>query len=378
MKIELKEITIREVVENYIDSNEEGVYGYNGKLNIRPKYQREFVYDEKKRNAVIETIQKNFPLNVMYWVKNDNGTFEVLDGQQRTISFCQYVNGDFSINEKFFHNLTETEKNQILDYKLMIYICEGNDKEKLDWFKIINIAGEQLMPQELRNAVYTGSWLTSAKTFFSKSNCVAYLLAKDYVVGSPIRQEYLQTAISWINKGKIEEYMSLHQHDVNANELWLYFKNIIDWVKITFPTYRKEMKGLNWGELYEKYSDKPYDIKILEMQVEELMQDFGVTNKKGIFECVLGNLKDTKLLNIRIFDERTKQIVYKHQTEDAIKKGVSNCPLCAIGNDSNKTRIWELSEMDADHVAAWSKGGSTDIKNCQMLCKTHNRAKGNK
>ena len=247
MKIELHEIPVREVTENYVDNAEEGVIGYDGKLNIRPKYQREFIYDEKKRNAVIDTIQKDFPLNVIYWVKNDDGTFEVLDGQQRIISFCQYVIGDFSISNRAFHNLTHTEKEQILDYNLMIYFCEGNDKEKLDWFKIINIAGEKLTDQELRNAVYTGEWLTNAKSIFSKSNCAAYLLSKDYVSGSPIRQEVLQTALSWKSAGEIEKYMSIHQHDPNANELWAYFKNVIEWVLLTFTTYRKEMKGLNWG-----------------------------------------------------------------------------------------------------------------------------------
>ena len=217
MKIELNEISIREVAENYVDNAEDGVVGYNGKLNIRPKYQREFVYDEKQRNAVIDTIRKGFQLNVMYWVKNEDGTYEVLDGQQRTISFCQYINGDFSIENRAFHNLTKTEQDLILDYKLMIYFCEGNDKEKLDWFKIINIAGEKLTDQELRNAVYTGPWLTNAKLHFSKTNCAAYLLAKDYVNGSPIRQEYLETALSWVNNGNVEEYMSIHQHDPNAN-----------------------------------------------------------------------------------------------------------------------------------------------------------------
>jgi len=239
MKIELHKIRVSDVAKNYVDNEEEGVIGYNGKLNIRPKYQREFVYDEKKRNAVIETIHSGFPLNVMYWVDNGDGTFEILDGQQRTVSFCQYINGDFSINAdghaKAFHNLTETEKKQILDYELMIYFCEGNDKEKLDWFKIINIAGEKLFDQELRNAVYTGTWLTDAKLIFSKSNCAAYNLSKDYVNGSPIRQEILEIALKWRSEGEIEKYMSAHQHDPNANELWTYFKNVIDWVKLTFP-----------------------------------------------------------------------------------------------------------------------------------------------
>ena len=270
MKIELKEILIKDVAKNYVDSAEEGVVGYDGKLNIRPKYQREFVYDEKKRNAVIDTIRKGFPLNVMYWVKNEDGTFEVLDGQQRTISFCQYINGDFSIDNRAFHNLTKTEQDLILNYKLMIYFCEGNDKEKLDWFQIINIAGEKLTDQELRNAVYTGPWLTNAKTHFSKSNCAAYLLAKDYVSGSPIRQEYLETALEWINNGNIEEYMSKNQHKPNANELWTYFRNVIEWVKLTFTTYRKEMKGINWGALYNQFKDVTYDTNKLEKEIQNI------------------------------------------------------------------------------------------------------------
>ena len=311
MKIELKEILIKDVAKNYVDSAEEGVVGYDGKLNIRPKYQREFVYDEKKRNAVIDTIRKGFPLNVMYWVKNEDGTFEVLDGQQRTISFCQYINGDFSIDNRAFHNLTKTEQDLILNYKLMIYFCEGNDKEKLDWFQIINIAGEKLTDQELRNAVYTGPWLTNAKTHFSKSNCAAYLLAKDYVSGSPIRQEYLETALEWINNGNIEDYMSRNQHKPNANELWTYFRNVIEWVKLTFTTYRKEMKGINWGALYNQFKDVTYDTNKLEKEIQELMIDDDVTNKKGIYIYVL--TRNEKYLNIRAFTDNQKRSAYERQ-----------------------------------------------------------------
>lgn len=360
MKIELKEITIREVSKNYIDNAEEGVIGYDGKLNIRPKYQREFVYDEKKRNAVIDTINKGFPLNVMYWVKNEDGTFEVLDGQQRTISFCQYVNNDFSLNDKYFHNLTKPEQDKILDYKLMIYFCEGNDKEKLDWFKIINIAGEKLTDQELRNAVYTGPWLTSAKTYFSKNNCAAYLLAKDYVTGSPIRQEYLETAISWINNDKVEEYMSTHQHKPNANELWTYFKNVIDWVKLTFPVYRREMKGINWGPLYNEFKDKTFDTNKLEEEIKKLMIDDDVTNKKGIYFYVL--TRNEKHLNIRSFTESQKRAAYEKQN------GI--CKNCG--------KYFELNEMEADHITPWHSGGQTSNDNCQMLCRECNRRKSAK
>lgn len=360
MKIELKEIFIRDVANGYKNEEENGVVGYDGKLNIRPKYQREFVYDEKKRNAVIDTIRKGFPLNVMYWVKNEDGTFEVLDGQQRTISFCQYINGDFSIDNRAFHNLTKTEQDLILNYKLMIYFCEGNDKEKLDWFKIINIAGEKLTDQELRNAVYTGPWLTSAKTHFSKSNCAAYLLAKDYVSGSPIRQEYLETALVWINNGNIEEYMSTHQHQPNANELWTYFRNVIEWVKLTFTTYRREMKGINWGALYNQFKDNTYDTDKLENEIQTLMMDDDVTNKKGIYTYVL--TRNEKYLNIRTFTDNQKRSAYERQ------KGI--CKNCG--------EHFDIKEMEADHITPWHAGGQTSAENCQMLCRECNRRKSGK
>jgi len=359
MKIDLHELTIRDVAENYIDNDEEGVVGYNGKLNIRPKYQREFVYDDKKRNAVIDTIRKNFPLNVMYWVISDDGTFEVLDGQQRTISFCQYIDGVFSIENRAFHNLTETEKNQILDYKLMIYFCEGNDKEKLDWFKIINIAGEKLSDQELRNAVYTGTWLTSAKSIFSKSNCPAYLLSKDYVSGSPIRQEILEIAIKWLSEDAIEDYMSKHQHDPNANELWTYYKNVIDWVTITFITYRKEMRGIDWGKLYNTHKRELLDTRQLDHEITQLMIDDDVTNLKGIYPYVLN--RQEKHLNIRAFSNSQKRQAFERQ------KGI--CPICKLH--------FEIERMEADHITPWSEGGKTSTENCQMLCKDCNRRKSN-
>jgi len=360
MKVELNEITVSEVAANYVDNAEEGVIGYGGKLNIRPKYQREFIYDEKKRNAVIDTIRKEFPLNVIYWVKNDDGSFEVLDGQQRTISFCQYVKGDFSIDNRAFHNLTNTEQKQILDYKLMVYFCEGNDKEKLDWFKIINIAGERLTDQELRNAVYTGTWLTNAKSIFSKSNCAAYLLSKDYVSGSPIRQDILQAALSWISTGEIEKYMSVHQHDPNANELWTYFKNVIDWVRLTFTTYRKEMKGINWGELYDKFKGEIFNTDKLEQEIQVLMMDDDVTKKSGIYPYVL--TRNEKYLSIRAFTENQKREAYERQ------KGI--CKKCG--------KHFELKEMEADHITPWIKGGKTISENCQMLCLECNRRKSGK
>lgn len=357
MKIELHEIPIYEVTKNYVDNAEEGVIGYGGKLNIRPKYQREFVYDEKKRNAVIDTIFKNFPLNVMYWVKNDDNTFEVMDGQQRTISFCQYVNGEFSVNNRAFHNLTETEKEKILNYKLMVYFCEGNDKEKLDWFKIINIGGEKLTAQELRNAIYTGTWLSDAKLKFSKSNCPAYLLSKKYVNGSPIRQDILETAVKWISNNEIENYMSIHQHEPNANELWTYFRNVIEWIELTFITYRKEMKGVNWGSLYDEFKNKIFNTIKLEQEIKTLMIDDDVTNKKGIYTYVL--TRNEKFLNIRAFSESQKRSAYEKQY------GI--CKKCG--------KHFELNEMHADHITPWNKGGKTTPENCQMLCADCNRLK---
>ena len=309
MKIELQKISVREVVDGYKDSHEEGVVAYSGKLDIRPKYQREFVYTGKQRDAVIETIKNGFPLNVMYWVKTDQGNFEVLDGQQRTISIGQYVNGDYSVDFNgrlaMFHNLTKEEQEKILNYELMIYFCEGTDKERLDWFRIINIAGEKLTDQELRNAVYTGPWLSDAKLKFSKSNCAAYLLANDggqLVSGSPIRQEYLQTALSWINDGKIEDYMAKHQHDKNAEELWEYFQDVIAWTRKTFINYRREMSSVSWGELYNKFKDKKLNADKLEAEIKGLMQDEDVTKKSGIYPYVL--TQNEKFLNIRAFTDK--------------------------------------------------------------------------
>ena len=360
MRIELHELTVREIAENYLDSAENGVTAYNGRLNIRPKYQREFVYDEKKRNAVIETIVKGFPLNVMYWVKNSNDEFEVLDGQQRTISFCQYVTGDFSLNNRTFHNLTAPEQQQILDYKLMVYFCEGNDKEKLDWFQTINIAGEKLTMQELRNATYTGSWLSDAKLKFSKTQCAAYLMASDYMTGSPIRQEYLETALKWISNDQIEAYMSSHQHDPNANELFFYFRSVIDWVANTFTKYRKEMKGLPWGTLYNQFKNIIVDTQKLEEEITSLMADDDVTNKKGIYMYVL--TRQEKHLSVRAFDNRMKRTAYEKQ------KGL--CRQC--------NQHFAIEQMEADHITPWSQGGKTLSENCQLLCKECNRRKSDR
>ena len=363
MKIDLHRIPIRDVIAGYKDSAEEGVVAYSGKLDIRPKYQREFVYTGKQRDAVIKTIKNGFPLNVMYWVKTDQCNFEVLDGQQRTISIGQYVNGDFSLNDRFFHNLTDEEKDQILNYDLMIYFCGGTDKERLDWFRIINIAGEKLSDQEIRNAVYTGPWLSDAKLKFSKTHCAAYLLAKDggqLVRGSPIRQEYLETALSWINDGKIEDYMARHQHNTSADELWEYFQNVIAWVRATFTNYRREMSGVEWGKLYNEFKDKKLDADEFETEIKELMQDEDVTKKSGIYSYVL--TRQEKYLSIRAYTKKIKREAYERQ------KGI--CPICK--------KTFEIEEMEADHIKPWHEGGKTVSENCQMLCKQDNRTKSGK
>ena len=363
MKIELDRLTIRDVVAGYKDNAEEGVVAYDGKLDIRPKYQREFVYKDKQRSAVIETVRQNFPLNVMYWMVKEDGGYEVLDGQQRTISISQYVNGEFSLNERYFHNLTVEEKNQILDYKLMIYFCEGTDKERLDWFKTINIAGEKLTDQEIRNAVYTGPWLSDAKLKFSKPNCAAYRLANDsgsLLKGSPIRQEYLETALSWINHGNVAAYMAKHQHSGDANELWEYFQHVIAWTRQTFPKYRKEMERVNWGELYDQFKDKKLNPSKLETEVTELMEDEDVSNKSGIYSYVLTGKE--KNLNIRAFDKKMKREVYERQ------KGM--CVVC--------DKQFAIENMEADHITPWHDGGKTIAKNCRMLCKQCNREKSGK
>ena len=360
MKIELNKIPIHKVIADYKDSAEEGVMAFDGKLNIRPKYQREFVYKEKQRNAVIETIKNNFPLNVMYWMIREDGGYEVLDGQQRTISIGQYVNGDFSLNDFFFHNLTKEEQDKILDYELMIYFCEGTDKERLDWFRIINIAGEKLTDQEIRNAVYTGPWLSDAKLKFSKTNCAAYLLASDggsLLKGSPIRQEYLEAALSWINNEEVADYMAKHQHDSNADELWNYFQNVIAWVRKTFTNYRKEMSGVNWGDLYNQFKDKKLNANKLETDIAELMQDEDVTKKSGIYPYVL--TRQEKYLSIRAFTDKMKREAYEKQ------KGI--CMKCK--------KRFEIEEMEADHIKPWHEGGKTISENCQMLCKEDNRTK---
>lgn len=355
MKIELKEITVAELTKDYQDNQDNGVIGYGGKLDIRPPFQREFVYGDKERKAVIDTLQKDFPLNVMYWAVRDDGNFEVIDGQQRTISICQFVNKDFSVNGLGFHNLTNDKQQKILDYKLMVYFCSGKDSEKLDWFETINIAGKELTPQELKNAVYSGSWVTDAKRYFSKNSRPK--LGDEYMGGSANRQEYLEAAIAWISDGDVQGYMSQNQHESNANELWLYFQAVISWVKATFPKYRKEMKGAPWGNLYNEFKNQKFDPKKLEEEITTLMLDEDVETKKGIYQFVL--TRKEKYLNVRAFSDNQKREAFERQ------KGV--CVKC------NST--FELSEMESDHITPWYLGGKTTAQNCQMLCKHDNRIK---
>lgn len=360
MQIELHKITVRDLTNGYADNAEKGVCAYGGKLDVRPPYQREFVYKDKQRDAVIDTLTQGFPLNVMYWATREDGTFEIIDGQQRTISICQYVNGDFAFDMRYFHNLQPDEKKKILDYELQVYICSGTDSEKLKWFKTINIAGEELTDQELRNAVYAGSWVSDAKRYFSKNGAPAAKIGSDYLSGSAIRQEYLETAISWISKGNIEVYMGNHQHDPNAIALWNYFNSVINWVKAIFPKYRKEMKGVEWGHLYELYSSRTWDAAELETEVARLMADSDVKKKKGIYSYVFDH--DEHHLDIRAFDDNTKREVYERQ------KGV--CKICG--------KVFKIEEMEADHITPWRDGGRTIADNCQMLCRECNRRKSGK
>jgi len=349
MKIDLKEIAVKDLFKGYQDNEESGVVAYNGKLDIRPPYQREFIYKDKQRDAVIDTISKNFPLNTIYWAVREDGNFEVIDGQQRTISICQYINGDFSIDGLAFHNLPKDKQEIISNYKLTVYFCSGSDSEKLDWFKIINIAGEKLTDQELRNAVYSGSWVTDAKRYFSKRNCAASNLASDYLNGSSIRQDYLERAIMWLSKNNIEKYMSDHQHDSDAKKLWKYFNDVISWVEKNFKN-KKIMKGVDWGSLYNEFEDIKLDTNKVEDEVNKLILDEEVTKNLGIYPYII--TRKEKFLSLRTFPESIKIKVHQKQ------KG--KCKVCG--------EKFDISEMQADHIKAWSRGGKTTEDNCQMLC----------
>jgi hypothetical protein len=357
----VKTIKIRDLVEGYVDNADDGVNGYDGNLNIRPAYQREFVYKDKQRNAVIVTVLQNRPLGLMHWVVQDGDKYELLDGQQRTISICQYVQGDFPVNYRFYHNLDEEEQEAFLDYELLVFPFQGSDKEKLEWFETINIAGEKLTKQELRNAVYHGPWLTDAKRYFSKpSNSVKTIKADKYMKGSAIRQDWLETVLKWASNNDIESYMAEHQDDSYAEDLWNYFESVIEWVESLFSTYRKEMKGVDWGLLYNDYKDVTFNAEELEDAVSDLLKDEDVTKPSGIYPYLITG--EEKWLSIRQFSNKIKSKIYEEQ------KGV--CPVC--------NEHFELDEMEADHITPWSGGGKTTLDNCQLLCRSCNRKKGAK
>lgn len=380
------DITIRDICDGFVYNELEGkgLFGLSGHLVIQPEYQRNYIYAAENREAgVIDSIINGYPLGLIYFNKVSDDKFEVLDGQQRITSIGRFITNKFPIKdengmEQYFDSLNPHIREKILNTTLLIYECTGTETEIKEWFKTINIAGVPLNDQELLNAVYSGPFVTMAKAEFSNSQNTNIQKWSAYISGTANRQDYLETALKWVSNGDVSRYMSAHRQDTNINELKRHFNSVIDWVSTVFPMVEKEMRGLDWGRLYETYHNKAYDSKYIESKVMELYSDPYVKNRRCVFEYILGGCVDTKLLEIRVFDEATKRSVYAKQTTDAELKHISNCPLCAIGHDANKDKIWKISEMDADHVTAWSNGGATDIKNCQMLCKTHNRAKGNK
>jgi len=389
MKTTLKtDITVEQICEGFVYSELEGkgLFGLAGKLTIQPEYQRNYIYASdggKREQAVIESVLRGYPLGLIYFNKVDEDKFEVLDGQQRITSLGRFITDKFAIkdehgNEQYFSGMAKDKKQKVLQTKLLIYECEGTESEIKEWFKTINIVGVPLNEQELLNAVYSGPFVTKGKEWFSNSQNPNVQKWSAYIKGSANRQDFWHTALDWVSKGNIGEYMSAHRYDNNIDEVKSYFDTVIDWVSTVFENVESEMCGLEWGRLYETYHKQSYDPKKVYERVRVLYADPYVKNRRGIFEYILGGEKDTKLLNVRVFDEAIKKAAYEQQTKEAKKKEISNCPLCAIGHDANKARIYEFKEMDADHVTAWSKGGSTSAENCQMLCKTHNRAKGNR
>lgn len=389
MKTKLRtNITVKDICEGFVYSKLEGkgLFGLSGKLTIQPEYQRNYIYasDNGKREiAVIDSVLKGYPIGLIYFNKVDNDKFEVLDGQQRITSLGRFVTGKFAIldengHPQYFSGLAANRREEILKTKLLIYECEGTETEIKEWFKTINIVGVPLNDQELLNAVYSGPFVTLAKEEFSNSQNANIQKWSAYIKGTANRQDFFECALDWVSKGNIGEYMSEHRQDTNINELKNYFNSVIDWVSGVFMDVEKEMCGLEWGRLFETYRNQPYNPQKVSEQVHQLYADPYVKSRKGVFEYILGGLTDTKLLDVRVFDDATKRTVYEKQTSEAEKNNTSNCPLCALGHDANKTRIWSLKDMDADHVTAWSKGGATNKANCEMLCKTHNRAKGNR
>ena len=389
MKTTLRtDLTIQDICDGFVYNEVEGkgLYGWGSKLVIQPEYQRNYIYFEQNREAaVIDSVLKGYPLGLIYFVKVAEDKYEILDGQQRITSLGRFLTDKFIIkdesgHEQYFSSLDASKQNLIMNTPLTIYICEGNEPEIKAWFKTINIAGVPLNEQEVYNAIYSGPFVTNAKKVYSNSGNPQMNKWKSYIHGNPKRQEILAEALAWVAKGKgnIEGYMAMHRFNPDISGLKNYFDSVIDWAKGVFGFPYKEMEGLPWGELYEKYHDNPYNTEDVRRRIDELLADEFVGNKKGVFEYVLGGEKNKPLLNVRIFGDSTKKKKYKEQTDKAIAEGHSNCPYCAIGDNANKTRIWKLSEMDADHVTAWSRGGGTTIENCEMLCKSHNRAKGNR
>lgn len=387
MKTTLRiDITIKDICEGFVYNSLEGkgLFGLAGELTIQPEYQRNYIYADGKRDvAVIDSILKEYPLGLLYFNKLKDGKLEVLDGQQRITSFGRYITNKFAVKdengmEQIFDSIGADKQKMILETKLVIYECEGEETEIKQWFKTINIAGVPLNDQELLNALYSGPFVTLGKEEFSNSQNTNTQKWSAYISGSALRQDFLERALDWVSKGKIDNYMSINRKSTNITELKNYFNSVIDWISGVFTDVESEMRGLEWGRLYETYNKTGYNPKTVSEEVKKVYSDFYIKNKKGIFEYILGGLTDTKLLEVRVFDEPTKKSVYNIQTAEAESKGVSNCSHCAIGHDVNKSKIWKLVDMDADHVAAWSKGGATKVENCEMLCKPHNRAKGNK
>ena len=383
------EWTVDDICKGFIYNELEGkgLFGLDGRLTIQPEYQRHYIYNDGKRDvAVIDSILKGYPIGLIYFNTTSDGRYEVLDGQQRITSFGRFVTGKFAItdadgNVQYFSGLPQDQQEKILKSQLLIFECEGEETEIKEWFKTINIVGVPLNAQELLNAVFSGSFVNAAKRVFSNSQNAEIQKWSHYLKGDVKRQDYLATALGWLSKSKgmaVDAYMSQHRHDSNINELESYFRSVIDWVSATFTMVENDMCGIEWGRLYDTYHNTPYSVDHITKRVKALQSDESIKTPRNIYEYVLGGEQDKRLLDIRIFEESTKKAAYRKQTESAKEKGISNCPLCALGDNANKTRLYKITEMDADHVTAWSKGGSTTIENCEMLCKTHNRSKGNK
>ena len=381
--------TIGDICKGFQDNEYEGkgLYGLSGRLTIQPEFQRHYLYAEnggKQEVDVIRSVRNGYPLGLIYFSKVGDDRYEVLDGQQRITSLGRFLTEKFAWIDAdgrpwYFSSLNADEQAKILNTKLLIYVCEGTEKEIKDWFRTINIVGIPLNPQETLNAVYSGPFVSKAKEEFSNSNNTNINKWSCFIKGTAKRQDYLEAALEWVSRGETEKYMAAHRYDTDISELKAYFTSVIDWITSVFDfTPEREMCGLKWGELYERYHTTAYDPAAVAEKVKELYEDFYVKEKRGIYEFVLGGCQNTRLLNVRVFDDPTKKTVYARQTALAKKEGTSNCPFCAIGHDASHSKIWDMRDMDADHVAAWSRGGATSIENCQMLCKTHNHAKGNR